>query len=222
MDGISHEKRSGFDLLTDGEICALLRREDPAAWRHILEKIVDQEKRSPGNNRKRVDWGVSLESLLGQLYEEMIGKGKLANYRGDGSLVGWLRSYLRGYLQRQNPNATRFTSFDAGVGDASEEETGRLEEQISFRLSEERRGDAYGDEGLPILRQEQWQIVQKCFKELWERNSMQAYVMLLKLRFHMSSVEIKERLGVSSTANVDQLFARAVKKMREERGKYVD
>jgi DNA-directed RNA polymerase specialized sigma24 family protein len=208
-------------LLSDRELCDLLKREDPAAWRYILEKIVDQEKRSPGNNRKRADWGVPLESLLGQLYEEMVGKGKLAHYQGSGSLVGWLRSYLRGYLQRQNPNLGRTTSLDA-PDDAADGEASRLTDEISFRLSEERRGDAYGDEGLPILRQEQWRIVQKCFKDLWERNSMQAYVMLLKLRFHMSSVEIKERLGISSTANVDQLFARAVKKMREERGKYVD
>ena len=44
---------------------------------------------------------------------------------------------------------------------------------------------------------------------------MQAYVMLLKTRFQMSSLEIKERLGISSAANVDQMFSRAVKKMQE-------
>jgi hypothetical protein len=51
---------------------------------------------------------------------------------------------------------------------------------------------------------------------------MQAYVMLLKLRFHMSSLEIKERLGVSSAANVDQMFARAIRRMKEEKVKYAD
>ena len=81
--------------LSDVELCALLKDEDQEAWRYVLEKVVDQEKRSRFGNLKRQDWGVPLESLLGQLYEEMVGQGKLANYQGRGSLVGWLRSYLR-------------------------------------------------------------------------------------------------------------------------------
>ena len=51
---------------------------------------------------------------------------------------------------------------------------------------------------------------------------MQAYVMLLKTRFQMSSLEIKERLGASSADNVDQMFARAIRKMREVRERYED
>ncbi len=50
---------------------------------------------------------------------------------------------------------------------------------------------------------------------------MQAYVLLLKTRFHMSSMEIKERFGLSSAANVDQLFSRAVRSMRESRDRLV-
>jgi hypothetical protein len=216
------EVKTDFSLLSDLEICELLKREDQGAWVYILEKVVDQEKRSGANNRRRADWGVPLESLLGQLYEEMVGKGKLAYYSGRGSLIGWLRSYLRGYLNRQNPNSDRCDSLDAELTDRSGTGAGSLEEKISFRLSEERRADAYGGEDLEVLRHERWDVAQKCFRNLWRGNSLQAYVMLLKLRFHMSSVEIKERLGISSAANVDQMFARAVKKMKEEKVKYAD
>ena len=76
-------------------------------------------------------------------------------------------------------------------------------------------------EDLHVLKHEQWEIVQKCFRNLWQGNTIQAYVMLLKLRFHMSSLEIKERLGLTSAANVDQMFSRAVRKMKEEKVKYV-
>ena len=105
---VSGRKLSGLD---DLELCQLLKDEDAEAWQYVLEKVVDQEKRSRSGNLKRHDWGVSLESLIGQLYEEMVGQGKLAAYQGRGSLIGWLRSYLRGYLSRQNPENGRFPGF---------------------------------------------------------------------------------------------------------------
>ena len=43
---------------------------------------------------------------------------------------------------------------------------------------------------------------------------MRAYVHWLKLRMNLSSTEIKSMLGMSSEANVDQTFSRAVKDMR--------
>lgn len=207
--------------LTDMELCQLLKREDRGAWNHVLQVLVAQEKFSAANNRKRFDWNVPLESLLGQLYEEMVGQRKLECYEGRGSLIGWLRTYLRGYLNRQNPERSRFVSMDeAPQGEEDEASGPTLAEKIAFEKSEPHGGDAYVDEDLHVLRHEQWEIAQKCFRDLWQGNTMQAYVMLLKLRFHMSSLEIKERLGVTSAANVDQMFARAVKKMKEVKVKY--
>ena len=207
--------------LNDMDLCQLLKREDRGAWNHVLEILVAQEKLCPANNRKRHDWSVSIESLLGQLYEEMVGRRKLDCYEGRGSLIGWLRSYMRGYLNRQDPARSRSVSLDAPL--PSEEDVGglTLEQKISFEASERRNGDAYVDEDLHVLRHEQWDIAQKCFRDLWQGNTMQAYVMLLKLRFHMSSLEIKDRLGISSAANVDQMFARAVRKMKEAKVNYV-
>lgn len=216
---MSGRRLSGLD---DLELCQLLKDEDAEAWQYVLEKVVDQEKRSRSGNLKRHDWGVSLESLIGQLYEEMVGQGKLAAYQGRGSLIGWLRSYLRGYLSRQNPENGRFLPIDEARQNDEGGDAGTLGDEIAFQLSDERSRDSYEGEDLHVLRHERWEIAQKCFKNLWKGNSMQAYVMLLKLRFHMSSLEIKERLGVSSAANVDQIFARAIKRMKEEKVKYGD
>lgn len=210
-----------YDILTNMEMVELLKQEDQGAWTYVLEKVVDQEKRSVANSRKRTDWGITIESLLGQLYEEMVGQKKLDMYEGRGSLIGWLRMYLRGYLNRQNPENGRFVSLDAQPLESEDESAISLEEKISFQQSEMHSRNAYVDEDLHVLKHEQWEIVQKCFKNLWQGNTIQAYVMLLKLRFHMSSLEIKERLGLTSAANVDQMFSRAVKKMKEEKVKYV-
>ena len=214
QDGGDYSSLDGMSL------CERLKDEEPGAWRYVLEKVIDQEKRSPANNRRRADWGVSIESLLGRLYEEMVGQGKLSNYKGRGSLVGWLRSYLRGYLSRENPDDGRTTSMDVAKEVEDGEALSPLADRIAFEMSERDRRDAYGGEGDRVLRREMWDVARRCFRELWLGNSMQAYVMLLKTRFQMSSLEIKERLGVSSAANVDQMFSRAVKKMQEAKVKY--
>ena len=76
-----------YDILTNMEMVELLRQEDQGAWTYVLEKVIDQEKRSIANSRKRADWGIAIESLLGQLYEEMVGQRKLDMYEGRGSLM---------------------------------------------------------------------------------------------------------------------------------------
>ncbi len=209
-----------YAKLSDLELKELLMREDAGAWEYILVKIVDQEKRSQASSRRRHDWGVELETLLGELYEDMIGKGRLANFLGSGSLVGWMRMYLRGYLSRHNPEDRGYVPIDEVEEDEEGLDSGTLEEKIAFNLSESRRRDPYRGEDLEVLRNEQWDVARKCFRDLWLDNSSQAYIMLLKLRFNMSSEEITNRFGMSSAANVDQLFSRAVKKMKEFRRDY--
>jgi hypothetical protein len=54
-----------------------------------------------------------------------------------------------------------------------------------------------------------------CLKDLWNKDPERAYVHLLKTRFHLSSEEVKDFLDISSAANVDQIFSRNIKFMRE-------
>ena len=139
-------------------------------------------------------WGVTPEEVMSVLYSEMIGHDKISGYRDDGgSLVGWLRKYVRGYIYRSNP------------------------ENPHIELSDSVPDTAVASEGDVTETREDWEIVQRCFSRLWAENPLRAYVHLLKLRDGMSSAEIRSLLNVSSTAHVDQLFARALKDMRKER-----
>lgn len=212
MDDAVESQAIDFTLLSDRELAELLKAEDRGAWNHVLRKLVSQEAGSFLQVRKRDDWGVCLEELLGELYEDMIGRRKLWNYKGEGSLLGWMRAYLRGYLNRKNPHLTKTVKIDGVARPAAD--------KISKEMSDGTALYAYRTEDLEVLRHERLEIAQRCFVDLWRENSMQAYVMLLKVRFQMSSLEIKERLGISSAANVDQMFSRAVKKMKELKVKH--
>ena len=66
-----------------------------------------------------------------------------------------------------------------------------------------------------MARNEAWQMTHLCFRQLWNDDPLRCYIHLLKTRFHLSSEEVRDFLDVSSAANVDQIFSRSVKFMRE-------
>ena len=187
----------GIGNLSEHEIYELMKLQDELAWRLVWEKAVLAEVKSLRSSRMAREWGVTPEELMGILYEDMISKGKIEMFRDDGgSLWGWLRQYVRGYIRRANPAA-------------------RGEISLSKMLSDAQGRDANPSEDPAMRRREEWALVQACFGDLWKESPLRAYVHLLKLRLNLSSTEIKNMLGISSEANVDQMFSRALKDMRK-------
>jgi hypothetical protein len=70
------------------------------------------------------------------------------------------------------------------------------------------------------LRKEAWGFTHWLFRRLWNEDPERCYIHVLKTRFFLSSAEIKEMLDVSSAANVDQIFSRSVRFMRENWVRY--
>ena len=203
--------------LSDHEVYELLKLRDDLAWKLVWEKVVLAEAKSLRSSAMMCQWGVTSEELLSMLFMDMVGKGKLELYRDDGgSLWGWLRTYVRGYILRANPAERREISLEgAGAADAEDEGGRSFEEKVSKMMSDAAGRDANPGEDPAVRRREEWELVQNCFGELWKENPLRAYVHLLKLRLNLSSTEIKDMLGISSEANVDQLFSRALKDMRK-------
>lgn len=143
-EGSTETEGEDYASLDEMLICERLKSGDCGAWKYILEKVVDQEKRSSVNNRKRTDWHVPLESLISRLYDEMVGGHKLDAYQGTGSLVGWLRKYIRGYLNRENPENRHEVSLDAPTTDDEGDEVSTIMDVVSFKLSDYGRGYACG------------------------------------------------------------------------------
>lgn len=201
---------------SDHQVWELLKLQDAAAWKLAWERAVLPEAESFRSGRKAREWGITAEELMSLLYVEMVGAHKLDLYRDDGgSLWGWLRTYVRGYVHRARPDE-RLVSIEGAGAEASGEDDGRsFEEKLSKQVSDSRGRDALPDEDPAVRRREEWTLVQKCFGDLWKKNPMRAYVHLLKLRMNLSSTEIKSMLGMTSEANVDQTFSRALKDMQK-------
>ena len=191
--------------MTDHEWYELVKEGGDAGWKLVWERVIVPETKSPKNADLMKRFSITDGDLMGMLYEEMMGKGKINLYRDDGgSFQGWLRKYVRGYILNADPNKHGEISRD-GAGAPSDD------------------GDGYEGMEVPVhdinmTRNEVWNMTHLCFRDLWNDDPERAYVMLLKTRFHLSSEEVRDMLDVSTVANVDQIFSRSVKFMRHAWG----
>lgn len=184
--------------MTDAEWFESVKNGDDAGWKLIWEKVVVPESSGLKSVEIMNKYSLTQGDLMGMLYNVMIGERKIDLFRNDGgSFQGWLRRYVRGFILNANPNKHGEVSLNA-LGDDESEYT------VELPVND------YG-----VQRKEIWNMTHLCFKDLWNDDPAKAYVMLLKTRFYLSSDEIKDMLDISSAGNVDQIFSRAVKFMRQ-------
>jgi hypothetical protein len=176
----------------------LVAEGEDEGWKLVWEKVVEPESRSMRSAQLMQRYSLSAGDLMGMLYNEMIGRGKIALYRGEGSFQGWLRRYVRGFILNANPNGHGEISIDSGLSD---DENGSRGMEIPVKDNE-------------VFRNDVWTMTHRCFHDLWRQDPERAYIHILKTRFHLSSDEVRDFLDVSSSSNVDQIFSRSVKFMR--------
>ena len=187
-----------MDGTDDDSTYDLVRAGGDAGWKLVWENVIVPEVRSMRSADLAKKYCITDGDLMGMLYEEMIGRGKISLFRNDGgSLWGWMRQYVRGYVTRANPNRHGEFSLE---GTAERSDSG---EPMSIPV------DDHG-----VVRREVWLMTHRCFKDLWNDDPRKAYVLLLKTRMHLSSAEVAEMFDLTE-ANVDQIFSRSVRAMRE-------
>ena len=185
--------------MTDREWWALVKAGEDDGWRLVWERVVEPESKSMRSAELIRRFSLDVGDLMGMLYEEMIGRGKIDLYRGEGSFEGWLRRYVRGYILNADPNPHGEISLDGGCPDG---EGGPTTMDVPVPA------------GTGIAHNEVWKMTHWCFRLLWNEDPERCYVHLLKTRFFLSSEEVRDFLDISSAANVDQIFSRSVKFMR--------
>ena len=186
--------------MTDHEWYELVKAGEDAGWKLVWEKVVEPESTSQRSAELMKRYSITAGDLMGMLYEDMLGRRKIDLYRDDGgSLQGWLRTYVRGYILGADPNRHGEMSIEG----AYQGEDGESEELSLPKHDHE------------VVRREVWQMTLWCFRELWNEDPERCYIHLLKTRFFLSSEEVRDFLDVSSAANVDQIFSRSIKFMRQ-------
>ena len=186
--------------MTDHEWYELVKAGEDAGWKLVWEKVVEPESSSQRSAELMTRYSITAGDLMGMLYEDMLGRRKIDLYRDDGgSFQGWLRTYVRGYILGADPNKHGEMSIEG----AYQCENGESEAMSIPKHDHE------------VIRREVWQMTLWCFRELWNEDPERCYIHLLKTRFFLTSEEVRDFLDVSSAANVDQIFSRSIKFMRQ-------
>ena len=186
--------------MTDHEWYELVKAGEDAGWKLVWEKVVEPESSSQRSAELMNRYSITAGDLMGMLYEDMLGRRKIDLYRDDGgSFQGWLRTYVRGYILGADPNKHGEISIEG----AYQSEGGESEAMSMPKHDHE------------VIRREVWQMTLWCFRELWNEDPERCYIHLLKTRFFLTSEEVRDFLDVSSAANVDQIFSRSIKFMRQ-------
>lgn len=185
--------------MEDMEWYELVKAGEDEGWRLVWERVVEPESKSMRSAEMMERFSLTAGDLMGMLFDDMIGKRKIDLYRGTGSFEGWLKRYVRGYVLNAAPNKHGEISIEGAHPDAEGEGEAMA---LPFQDKE-------------TLRIEVWRMTLYFFRLLWNEDPERCYIHLLKTRFFLSSEEIKDFLDVSSAANVDQIFSRSVKFMRE-------
>ena len=179
-----------FDRESEALFVQKLYDGDNGAWEAVYTGAVLPVLRTTtrgGISYSRIiqDRALDERSIHSMLFEDMIHKERLKNYRYGCPVVYWMRNYVtKLFLEFCKKN-------DSPVSD---------EDYKNVFISESR--------------QEEWDLVEQCFAELWRRNAMRAYVYLLRRYEELPSVTIAQMLNTTG-GNVDQYFARANKDMRD-------
>ncbi len=187
--------------LTDAEWHALVKAGEDEGWKRVWFRVVEPESRSMRSAEMMARYSLTAGDLMGLLYQDMIGRRKIDLYRGEGSFEGWLKRYVRGYVLNADPSKHGELSIDGAPAG-----TGTADAAPSMDIP-------YKDN--KVLSKDVWISTHACFHDMRLKDPEWAYVHLLKTRFFLSSEEIKDFLDVSSVGNVDQIFSRAVKYMRQ-------
>ena len=186
--------------MTDHEWYELVKAGEDAGWKLVWGKVVEPESSSQRSAELMNRYSITAGDLMGMLYEDMLGRRKIDLYRDDGgSFQGWLRTYVRGYILGADPNKHGEISIEgAYLGEDGESEAMSIPKHDH-----------------EVIRREVWQMTLWCFRELWNEDPERCYIHLLKTRFFLTSEEVRDFLDVSSAANVDQIFSRSIKFMRQ-------
>lgn len=181
-----------MEALDSSEVVRLLESGDDDAWRYVYARAVIPLLRTSSLGRMARDRQRSDLDVCGAVYDYLIFKKKLRQYRGDNNcpVVMWIRFWVaKDVLEycRKNDNPVS----DKGLENVLPDEDDKIKRMA--------------------MREE----LNEGFRKLWLEDRLKARVLYLKLVEERSSRDIVRLLGVTSESNVDQLFARARKRMRE-------
>ena len=190
-----------WDELDTNELLEHLYQGNSSAWNYVCLELIAPLTRQRKYVEMARDLSMELDSLVTQTYMYITKNNyeKLRKYCGDGKFQAWL------YFQ---------------IKDALKLELKELRGKLQNVVSENETGTPLCKytEPAECTHENKLHEAEACvwLEELWQQSPMKTFVLLLRAQNGLAADDVSEILGINK-ANVDQLFSRAKKIMREKR-----
>lgn len=181
-----------FTSMPDRELVSKLQEGDDDAWRYVFLRSVLPVLKKPSIYSIARDWNLSQMEIFAMLFESMIVKNKLRLFEYRCPLIYWLRFYVEEEV---------FSFFKKNPLPVSDPET-----ESPLNSEDDRE-----------INLEDVEEARVCFTKLWKKNPLRAYVHLLRSKNGLSASAIMDLLVISSESNVNKIYERAIKDMKEFR-----
>ena len=187
VDDAFIEKMEAVDLHV---LVRLLWEGDDDAWRYVYARAVIPLLRRASLGRMVRDRQRSDMDVCGAVFDYLIAKKKLSNYRYECPIVYWIRFYVAKDILDYCKKNDNPVSDDGLENVLTTEKTPPEELGFNEELN--------------------W-----CYKRLRQEKRLMSDVIYLKAIEGRSSAEVMTLLNISSVSNVDQLYKRARERMSE-------
>jgi len=187
-----------MNAMDDHDIIALLKNGDEDAWHYVELRSIYPMLKSPKIGQIARDRGLSPEEVGDAVFEllfkfdEKRNRRRIDLFEFRAPFVYWVRDWVIkvvfGYVEK----------FDNPVSP-----------EVAESVLKDRTAAVYDREG--------FEVANKCFKRLWRENRLRASVHYCRVIYDMTSREIMNLLHISSEANVNKIFSRAIKDMKRYR-----
>lgn len=178
--------------LDDHELVRLLWSGDDSAWRYIYARSVVPMITRPLLRQILIDRHRDDLDVCAAVMNYLLGERKLAAFDFRCPVIYWIRYWvfkdiLRYCKKNDNPLS------DAGLNEST-----LMVQELDVRW---------------LLKDE----IAWCMQQLWSRDRTKALVLQLRAIEGLTAAETMMKLGLSSVDNVNQLYSRAIKMMKEIR-----
>ena len=178
-----------MDALDSHELVDLLWKGNDDVWRYVYARAVLPLVKRASLGRIMQDRNRSDIDICGAVFDYLVGQKKLELYNHKCPVIYWIRFWVTkdilGYCRKNDNPVSDEVREDVLRSDETPFDGLAFKEELNF-----------------------------CYMKLLRENRNEARVLYLRAVEGRSSQEVVKLLGISSQANVDQMFSRARKKMR--------
>jgi hypothetical protein len=197
------------------ELVVRLKASDMEYWEALKESVIVNFLVKDSIYASKIkDKNIDIDDVYSYLYEQLVLRGALEGLRSEDSIIAFILSYVRGYIDSFYGRRGKNTDDDSGCKQSRKEmvlfnDAGMDKDMLENIASPE--VEEFNDSQFLTYRN-----TREGFNMLWEKNTKRAMALLLRYVKGLSAEEVRQFMCLASENYVNQVVSIAKGDMRKK------